>query len=134
MAAALSHAAGLRAVADAMSERVLQAAVLELLARHGWLAFHAATAPTVRRGAVVHRTAQLGDRGFPDLACVHAAAGRSVFIELKAQRGRLGPGQQEWLDAYRNAGAEVYLFKPADWLSGGVQRVLDPKWQPGVVA
>jgi hypothetical protein len=54
----------------------------------------------------------LSGPGFPDLVLVRE---RVVFAELKAERGRVSPSQQEWLDALRAAGAEVYLWRPRDW-------------------
>ena len=51
-----------------------------------------------------------GDRGLPDL--VIAKNGRVLLAELKTDTGRLGPGQQDWLDAL---GPHGRLWRPRDW-------------------
>jgi len=41
-----------------------------------------------------------GDVGFPDLFMVHPfQGGRPLVIELKAEKGKLTPGQKVWLNA-----------------------------------
>lgn len=58
-------------------------------------------------------TALEGDVGWPDWTLVRAD--RMVCVELKSQKGRLGPGQQEWLDALAQVpGVETYLWRPSD--------------------
>lgn len=45
----------------------------------------------------VHLTADEGDRGWPDVTLCRR--GHLVCIELKKDKtGRIGPGQQEWID------------------------------------
>jgi hypothetical protein len=51
-----------------------------------------------------------GHRGFPDL--VLARHGRVLLAELKADGGRLGPGQPEWLAALGDHGR---LWRPTQW-------------------
>lgn len=50
--------------------------------------------------------------GFPDLVIVGNGV---VFLELKAERGRVRPEQQEWHDDLKRAAAEVYIARPSDW-------------------
>ncbi len=50
--------------------------------------------------------------GFPDLVLVGNTV---VFVELKAQRGRLRPEQEAWLDALTRAGVEAHVWRPEDW-------------------
>jgi hypothetical protein len=57
--------------------------------------------------------------GFPDLCLVRD---RVVFAELKGERTRVTREQERWLDALDAAGAEVYLWRPADWAE--IERVL----------
>ena len=40
---------------------------------------------------------------------------RVVFAELKSAKGRVTPDQQKWHDRLREAGAEVHVWKPANW-------------------
>lgn len=49
--------------------------------------------------------------GYPDL---HLVRDRSVFLELKAQRGRLSASQAEWLRALHEAKQEAYVCRPSD--------------------
>lgn len=54
-----------------------------------------------------------GDVGFPDWTLVRG--GRLIFAELKGANGRLGPGQQEWLDDLGTVpGVETYVWYPSD--------------------
>lgn len=87
-------------------------------------------------------------RGFPDLLLIRGP--RLVVAELKTEKGRMGPGQPEWLEAFRELGrviddyvalgfdgaggreldvenggppaVEAYVWRPSDWET--VQRVL----------
>src|SRR3546814_12221779 len=54
--------------------------------------------------------------GFPDLVIVggHGA----LWRELKTQRGRLTPDQQDWLDSIHIAGQAAAVWRPADLLAG----------------
>jgi hypothetical protein len=54
-------------------------------------------------------------KGFPDLVLVSPRRRRVVFAELKATGGRVTADQLEWLDDLKAAGAEAYLWFPADW-------------------
>ena len=53
------------------------------------------------------------ERGFPDL-CIVGSHG-VIFRELKTDRGRLTPDQRDWLDRLAEAGADVAVWRPADW-------------------
>jgi hypothetical protein len=52
------------------------------------------------------------EAGFPDLVILGNGV---VWAELKAERGRVSPEQQAWHDDLKRAGAEVYVWRPADW-------------------
>lgn len=53
------------------------------------------------------------DYGWPDLVQVRGE--RLLFTELKSDKGKLTPAQEEWLEALRAARRiEVYLRRPAD--------------------
>lgn len=51
--------------------------------------------------------------GFPDLVLVRRP--RVVWVELKADRGRLTSDQRDWLDDLRACGQEVFVWRPNDW-------------------
>ena len=66
----------------------------------GWLVYH--TYDSRRSQA-----------GFPDL--VMTRAGRTIFAELKSQKGRIKAAQLEWLDVLdKTEGLEVFLWRPSD--------------------
>ena len=93
-----------------MTERQFQDAVVELGNWLGWSAFHARTS---RTGSGGHATAVAYQGvGFPDLVLVRE---RVVFAELKSARGRLSDAQRGWIKGLRDAGAEVYVWRPRDW-------------------
>lgn len=102
-------AANRQLIAASMSEEYLLQAVRELArvldyhTYHTWRSDHS-------------------DAGYPDLHCVKGK--RSVFMELKSQRGRLTLPQADWRQALQEAGHEHYVFRPSDWLSGEIERVL----------
>lgn len=90
-------------------EEEFQSAVVDLAQKTGWLVAHFRPAKTERGW----RTAVSADgAGFVDLVLVRE---RTLFRELKAERGRLGPNQQRWLDALSTAGADVAVWRPSDW-------------------
>lgn len=60
--------------------------------------------------------------GFPDLILLRRA--RLIAAELKSEKGKLRPGQQEWLEAFQEAGAQSYIWRPKDWTDGVIQFVL----------
>jgi hypothetical protein len=99
-----------------LSEAQFQKQVLALAKLRGWRVAHFKTAQTAK-GAYVTPVAADG-KGFPDLVMVRAEPGfvaRLIFAELKADRGRLGPQQLEWIQALAESDAEMYVWRPADW-------------------
>jgi hypothetical protein len=80
--------------------------VMQIAALYGWHAWHPRPARTSRGW----RTAGTGDVGVPDLLL--ARGGHVILAELKSDRGRLGPGQGDWLDALGDHGR---LWRPRDW-------------------
>lgn len=53
-------------------------------------------------------------KGFPDLFLANAEQRRIIFAELKSEKGRLTPEQEEWLNILKACGQEVHLWRPAD--------------------
>jgi hypothetical protein len=98
-----------------MSEAAFQQLVLEYARLHGYLAFHLTDArrPARRNGRLVW----VGDenaKGYPDCTFVHPRSGDLFVAELKSRTGRVTPEQRTWLDAFRTAGVDAYVWKPAD--------------------
>jgi hypothetical protein len=60
--------------------------------------------------------------GWPDLTIVDR--GRVIFAELKSDRGRASDKQRDWLASLSDAGAEVHVWCPTEWLDGTIEAVL----------
>jgi hypothetical protein len=89
-------------------EQELQATIVEACRVLGYRVAH------VRPARTAHgwRTPMSGDVGFPDLIC--ARPGRVLALELKAARGRLGPGQSQWLQALEGGLVHAQVVRPAE--------------------
>jgi hypothetical protein len=92
----------------AESEREFQREVVQRAKALGWFVFHALPG----QGRNRHLTLFIGKRGFPDLVLCRPP--RLVFVELKSETGKLSTDQQEWLEALRACGVEVYVWRPSD--------------------
>jgi hypothetical protein len=89
-------------------EEVFQKDVIELAHTLGWRVAHFRPALT-KHG---WRTPVSADgKGFPDLILVRD---RVIAVELKRRKGKASVEQLEWLDAFRAAGVEAYLWRPDD--------------------
>lgn len=95
----------------AWSEDKLQEEIRSAAVEHGWLEYHTYDS---RRSTP----------GFPDLVLVHPRHGALVFRELKRQGKSPTAKQQEWLDSLSAAGQDVGVWRPEDWVSGSIQRLL----------
>ena len=93
--------------AGMMTERTFQACVVKLAQSSGWLVYHTFDS---RRS----------QPGYPDLHLVHAATGRSLFRELKTQKGKTSPAQDKWILALTAAGHDVAVWRPSDWFGSPV--------------
>jgi hypothetical protein len=92
---------------DDIDEKAFQAAIVKLAKRNGWKVYH-----------VYYSQKSAG--GFPDLVCLRGK--RQVVAELKVKNRKPRPDQDEWLEAFRNVGAEVFVWWPRDW--DEIERVL----------
>lgn len=93
-----------------MTEADLQRGVLDIARLTGWRSVHFRSARTAHGW----RTPVSGDGlGFPDVLLVRGP--RCVVAELKAEKGRVTPDQQAWLDALAESGAEAYVWRPVDY-------------------
>ena len=92
-----------------MTETQLQRAIIQLAELFGWLVYHT-------------HDSRHSQPGFPDLVLVRG--GRIIFVELKSAKGTVSKDQEEWLKRLSATKAEVWVWRPADWLSGAIERVL----------
>jgi hypothetical protein len=83
-------------------ERDFQQRVTEVLNLHGWRVY---SIPDSRRASV---------KGFPDICAWNPKRDELMFIELKAEKGRLSPAQKTVLDELKRI-APTYVFKPSQW-------------------
>lgn len=132
--------AKIRDVNGDLTEAAFQKRVVGLARAYGWRIFHAPDNRPAGPRNTVQATVGSEAIGFPDLVLVKPP--RIVFAELKKRTGRLGPGQREWLDLFREVGlridtfveeagdvdgitppkVESHLWRPADWVA--IQHVL----------
>lgn len=80
-----------------ISEREFTTTIRDGASSLGWLRYHTWLAK--------HSTP-----GFPDEVLVRPP--RLIFAELKSETGTLSVSQETWLDALRDCGQEVYLWRP----------------------
>lgn len=85
-----------------MTEAEFQAQVVEAAELYGWYTHHTFDS---RRS----------NPGFPDLVLVHPKRGFVIFAELKSEKGRVTREQSAWIDALTQAGADAFVWRPADW-------------------
>lgn len=98
-----------------MTEKELMDAVVELATLLHWDHYHT-------------HDSRRSQPGFPDL--VLAKGRRLIVAEIKSAKGRMRPYQQHWLDILTRTGAETYLWRPADWLSGEIEATLRGTTKP----
>ena len=97
------------AAAPKESEAEFQRWVMELADVLGWSTVHFRPAMT-SKGYRTPVSGPLG-KGWPDLVLVRE---RVIFAELKSDKGKLSLEQDYVLGELRNAGAEVYVWRPQD--------------------
>lgn len=97
-----------------VSESQLQKNVFSLAHALGFHVFH--TYDSVLGSKAI-------DPGFPD--AILAKDGRVLAIEFKTERGKLSIAQGAWLYNLSARGqVETYCWRPRDWSSGEIERVL----------
>lgn len=97
-----------------MNEADFQRAVIQAARTLGWMVAH--FRPALTRSGRWATPVQGDGAGFPDLVLVDVrGAGGVLYRELKADAGRLSPGQRAWLDALAKAGADAAVWRPRDW-------------------
>jgi hypothetical protein len=96
-----------------MLERDYQRKVIELAHLFHWRVAHFRTAMNARG---VHMTPVAADgKGWPDLVLVNPLHHRILFREVKADRGRLSPEQEQWGAWLTSAGQDWGVWQPRDW-------------------
>ena len=109
-----------RHIADAMTEQELEDAIVDLLDVYKYWYHH--DLPAYDKGQTERPYVHVrGQNGFPDWLAVGS---RVLLFELKKERGKLRPEQREWIGRLRQAGAEVYVWRPTDWLDGTIGEIL----------
>ena len=105
-----------------ITEKDFQATVIDLARTYGWFVYHQVDMgfqdPTTGKWKHSRRIGP----GFPDLVLVHPKWGQLIFAELKAEKGKIKPHQQEWLDALPTARSKdkpghthmVAVWRPSD--------------------
>ncbi|HEX3331227.1 MAG TPA: VRR-NUC domain-containing protein [Gaiellales bacterium] len=86
--------------APAVHEKGVQASVVHLARLLGWAVFYV-------------RDSRGSPAGWPDLVLIRDD--RLLFRELKTDRGRLSPDQQRCRERLEKTGADVGVWRPADW-------------------
>ena len=87
------------------SEKDLLGHVMELAGVFGWAAYHT-------------HDSRRSPEGYPDAVLLRD--GRQVVAELKVRKRKPTKAQNIWLDAYRQVGAEVYV-----WTEDDLQEIAD---------
>ena len=114
-----------------MSEQMLQDAVIDLAHAFNWRVAHFRPALTAKGW----RTPVSADgAGWPDL--ILCKGKRIIAAELKSARGKFTVAQVDWFQALAEAGVATIEWRPADWHSGEILRVLSgrPAAFPGMEA
>ena len=85
---------------DFPSEAAFQSTVIDLAKRLGLLVYHP-------------RNSRRDEPGFPDLVIVGTRG--HLFRELKTEKGRIRPEQDQWLGRLARSGADAGIWRPSDW-------------------
>lgn len=84
-----------------ISEKDFMESIVDLARHTGWMVYHTYDS---RRSTA----------GFPDL--VMTKHKRLIIAEIKSEKGKTTPAQDQWLETLRTArGVKVKLWRPSDW-------------------
>ncbi len=105
-----------------LTEAAWQRQVIQYATLMKWRIWHDQATNVPRRCSGCGATPRVirNPAGLPDLILVRRP--RVVWVELKADRGRLTDAQRDWLADLRASRQEAYLWRPSDWVI--VERVL----------
>ena len=85
-------------------EKDFQDQVCQYARLNGWTIY---SVPDSRRASLA---------GYPDLTMWHVKKRKLIFVELKREKGKTSPAQNEIIHQLRSIGSEVYVWRPSDWL------------------
>ena len=84
----------------AITEGQFQVSVVQVAVDGGWMLYH-------------DYDSRRSTAGFPDL--VMTRDGRTIFAELKSEKGRVRPAQKLWIaELEKTQGIEVYIWRPSN--------------------
>jgi hypothetical protein len=84
-----------------ITERAFMKQITQLAVTLGWRCYHT-------------QLSKWSESGWPDLALCRPP--RLLLVELKSERGKVTPSQQQWLEMLRSCDpVEVFLWRPSDW-------------------
>ena len=97
-----------------ITEADFQKQVIELAHLFGWKVCEFRKARLKKRGQDTYRTPFGADgAGFPDLILIRDNV--LLVVELKSERGKTTPAQEQWLSAFTKAGVISRVWRPSDW-------------------
>lgn len=86
------------------TEDQLQTNTIDAAQQFGWSAYHT-------------HDSRRSQAGFPDLVLWHPIQRRFIIRELKKETGVLSTAQRTTIQTMRDAGADVAVWRPRDWVS-----------------
>lgn len=84
--------------AHLISERALQDVVLQVAKINKWLVYHT-------------HDSRFSESGWPDLVLLRPP--RALFVELKAENGKVTAAQAHWLEQLEACGLTVAVWRPS---------------------
>ena len=95
---------------EAVTESDLMESIMQYAELKGWAYMHAYDS---RRVKCYHPDMPEAKGGFPDLMLIRD--NRLLFVEVKAEWGRLTVRQERWADSIRKAQIECAIVRPSNW-------------------
>ncbi len=93
-----------------MTENDLLLQIIDLAHIYGWQVVHFRPALTSKGWRT---PVQADGKGFPDLIMLNGK--EMIVAEVKSDKGKVSLEQDTWLDAFREVGAETFVWRPKDW-------------------
>ncbi len=93
-----------------MKESEIQTAILAYLKARGVMAWRVPLGAVLRAGGRVKSKNPMS--GHPDIAAIYG--GRYLAIEVKTEKGRVAPHQQQWIDNINAEGGLAFVARSVD--------------------